>query len=264
MSDSPGHSHGSFCWHEIGTRDRAAAKAFYSGVLAWQLEDVPMGPNPEDLYTMIRNSGGDVAGLYEMNGPQFENVPSHWMTYVWVDDVAAAVEKAKSLGGSVVVDPMDMPNIGSMAVLADPTGAHVAVFHGTGHQGAAKQGPVAGAVGWNELMTSDVSKAQAFYGAMFGWGVNVQPMPTGDYAMFRQGEDNIAGMMGMDGPEWEGIPPHWMTYVVVDDVDAAAAKAATMGGAIRVPPMDIPQVGRFAVLADPSGAVFSIIKFVEM
>jgi len=265
MADAPGHTHGSFCWHEIGTHDAKAAKAFYGALLGWSLEDRPMGPNPEDTYTMCRVAGGDVGGLYEMRGPQFEGVPSHWMTYIWVDDVDAATTKARSMGATVMSEPMDIPGVGKMAVLQDPAGATFAIYKGTEHSGAARLGPVPGAVGWNELMTTDVDQAKAFYSALFGWGTRATDLPTGgEYVLFRMGDNDVGGLMAMSGAMWQGIPPHWMTYVAVADVDAAVRKTGEMGGKVHVPATDIPGIGRFAVLEDPTGAVFSVIKFAEM
>ena len=84
--------------------------------------------------------------------------------------------------------------------------------------------------------------------------------PAGVYTLWKAGDKGAGGMMQMIGPQFEGVPPHWMSYVAVDDVDAAAAKAAELGGEIKVPPMDIPGIGRFAVFADPQGAHLSLFK----
>lgn len=114
---------------------------------------------------------------------------------------------------------------------------------------------------WHELMTGDVEKAKAFYGALLGWKTSDMSIGEhGSYTIFHEqdGDPGICGMMGMEGPEWEGIPPHWMMYIMVDDVDAHAAKITELGGNVCVPPTDIPNIGRFAVVQDPTGATFSI------
>jgi hypothetical protein len=104
-----------------------------------------------------------------------------------------------------------------------------------------------------------VNGARRFYGELFGWSYGEMPMQNSMYTLIRQKGNDNGGMMAMDGPQWQGVPPHWMIYVKVDDVDAVAARCAQIGGRICVPPMDIP-VGRFAVLTDPQGATFSIYK----
>jgi len=114
---------------------------------------------------------------------------------------------------------------------------------------------------WNELMTTDGPAARAFYTGLFGWDVEEKDMgPAGVYTLWQNDGKGAGGMMQMNGPQFEGVPPHWMSYVAVDDVDASAAKATELGGEIKVPPMDIPGIGRFAVLSDPQGAVFSLYK----
>ena len=121
---------------------------------------------------------------------------------------------------------------------------------------------------WYELMTPDLSGAKRFYGDLVGWAAQDLPMPnSGDdgggepYAILSADGNGVAGMMHLGGPMLaQGMAPHWTGYVCVDDCDAAAAKVATLGGAVRSPPLDIPGIGRFAVVADPSGAVFAIMK----
>jgi len=265
MADAPNHTQGSFCWHEIGSPDAAKAKAFYTGLFGWSTKDQPMGPNPEDIYTLMRVGEADVAGLYEMRGEHFANVPPHWMTYVWVDDVDAAVAKAKALGGSVMGEVMDMPGIGKMATVQDPTGAVFSLYKGSGHSGAAPLGAAPGGVSWNELMTTDAAKAKAFYTELIGWESKSQDMGGFEYTMFSQpgSSESIGGMMEMSGPEWEGgaPPPHWMNYVTVADCDATVAQALALGGEVVHGPSDIPNIGRFAILKDPTGAVFSVITY---
>ncbi len=264
MADAPNHTQGSFCWHEIGTTDAAKAKAFYTGLFGWNTMDMPMGPNPEDIYTLLRVGDGDVAGLYEMRGEQFAGVPPHWMTFIWVDDVDAAVAKTRDMGGKVMTEAMDIPGIGRFAVLQDPTGAVFSVYKGGGHSGAAKLDGAPGSVSWNELMTPDAAKAKAFYTALIGWTAKGQDMGGFEYTMFSQpgAAESIGGMMEVSGPGWESPPPpHWMSYVTVTDTDATVAKAKALGGEVIHGPDDIPNIGRFAILKDPTGAAFSVIAY---
>ena len=263
MADSSPYVNGEFCWYELSTTDAAKAKPFYTQLFGWEANDNPM-PGGGGPYTMFRQNGGDVGGMYQMDGDQMGGMPSHWQYYVWVDDVAAAADKAAALGGKVMVPPMDMPGIGTMAVLQDPGGAIVAVYHGGGHEGSTRQNGEPGAFSWLELMTRDQAGAEKFYGKLFGWGLDSMDMGGGaKYTIFKHGTNQIAGGMQMDDSEqWKGIPPNWTGYITVADTDATAAKAVELGGMVLMAPMDIPDIGRFAVLKDPTGAVVSVIAYV--
>jgi predicted enzyme related to lactoylglutathione lyase len=258
MADERPYQQGEFCWYELATPNAIAAKAFYSELFGYGLFDVPM---PEGSYTLLQLQGQDVGGMYEMIGPQFEGVPPHWLAYVWVDDVAAAAAKVRALGGVVHMDTTEVPNVGQTAVLADPSGATFAVFHGSRHPGSARLGFTPGTVGWNELMTPDTEKAKAFYGSLFGWTPEAQPAADFVYTTFRVGTDGVGGMMPMEGPQWEGVPPHWMQYFTVADCDATVASARSLGAEVIVGPMDVPNIGRFAGLKDPTGAHFSVMAW---
>jgi len=120
-----------------------------------------------------------------------------------------------------------------------------------------------GAFSWNELMTTDPGKAKTFYAALLGWTLEEAPMGHTHYTLVKVGETPMGGIMGMPPGVPEGMPPHWGVYVTVDDVDAAAQKAAELGGHVCVPPTDIAGVGRFCVIADPQGAVMSLITYAK-
>ena len=220
-------------------------------------------PGDAGVYTILKRGDQDVAGLYEMSGPQFEGVPPHWAAYVWHDDVDAAVAKAKALGAEILGGPFDIPGVGRMAVLKDPQGAVVQLLHGTESECAQVVDSSPGSFCWSELMTTDPDAAGSFYANLVGWQAATQEMAPGmAYTSFLQGERPVGGMMKMEGAQWRGVPPHWMNYVSVDSVDAVATKAAELGGVVIVPPTDIPGVGRFSTLQDPTGAAFSVITLV--
>jgi predicted enzyme related to lactoylglutathione lyase len=259
VTDQGEYKHGAFCWHEVATRDAPGAKQFYRDVFGYDLDDQEI-PGGGGTYTMLRAGGGDVAGLYEMSGETFEGVPPHWMPYVWVDDVDATAAKAGELGGSIAAEPMDIPGVGRMAVIEDPTGAVISIYHGAEHQGAAHTGAY-GTVGWNELMTRDSAAAESFYTALFGWSPRKQDMEGTPYTVFSVDETPAAGMLEMQGPQWEGVPAHWMPYVSVADCQATVDAIGRAGGAVEVPPTEVPGIGTFSVVKDSTGAVFSVMKF---
>jgi uncharacterized protein len=120
-----------------------------------------------------------------------------------------------------------------------------------------------GAFSWSELMTSDPEAAKRFYGEVFGWEMEDMSMPEMVYTVVKAGGESVGGIMAIP-PESAGTPPHWGVYVTVDDVDATVEKAVAMKATVMVPPMDIPEVGRMAVIQDPQGAMISVITYQDM
>jgi len=121
--------------------------------------------------------------------------------------------------------------------------------------------PAVGTFCWDELMTTDVGAAKTFYTELLGWSTEEMDMgEMGTYTMFKKGEQPVAGMMAMPPDCGEGVPPCWMSYIAVDDVDASTARVEQLGGKVCVPPTDIPNVGRFSVITDPTGAMISLFK----
>jgi predicted enzyme related to lactoylglutathione lyase len=170
---------------------------------------------------------------------------------------ATAVRDA---GGNVLAEPMDVMDLGRMAILADPTGAVVGIWQPGSFPGAGLVNEV-GTFGWNELGTRDTAAAKDFYGAVFGWGYDDEPSPrVGTYTIWKVGEAMVGGMLDMDALGMPAeIPPNWLVYFTVEDADAAVEKVNAGGGSVMNGPIDIP-VGRFAVLDDPFGAVFAVMQ----
>jgi predicted enzyme related to lactoylglutathione lyase len=109
---------------------------------------------------------------------------------------------------------------------------------------------------WNELMTTDVAAAKTFYSGLFGW--TTEAFGSGmDYTLLKKGDGTVGGLMKCPQP---GAPAHWLAYVMVEDVDGSAAKAAKLGGKVVAPPFDVPEVGRIAVVLDPQGAAIGLFK----
>jgi hypothetical protein len=257
MQETSKYTPGTFCWVELGTTNGEAAKKFYTELFGWDFNDNPIGPDM--VYTMLTLDGKDVGALYKMS-PEMtsQGIPPHWLSYVSVASVDETANKAKSLGGTLMKEAFDVFDVGRMAVVQDPTGAVFALWQPGKHAGAGVVN-VPNSFCWNELATPDTGKAGDFYTGLFGWGKNVQEMGPMTYTSFTNG-DRPAGGMYKPTPEMGEIPPNWLVYFAVDDADAKAQKASELGGKAIVPPSDIPGVGRFAVIQDPQGAVFGIIK----
>lgn len=257
MQETPEYKPGTFCWVELGTTDGEAAKKFYTELFGWDFTDSPIGPGM--VYTMLKQDGKDVGALYQMPPEMTSNgVPPHWMSYVSVQSADETAAQAKELGATLMKEPFDVFEVGRMGVVQDPTGAMFALWQAGTHKGASIVN-VPNSLCWNELATSDTETAGNFYAGLFGWGKNVQQMGPMTYTSFMNG-DRPAGGMYKPTPEMGNIPPHWLPYFAVGDADAMVKKAESLGAKTCAPLMDIPDTGRIAILQDPQGAAFAIIK----
>jgi uncharacterized protein len=257
MQESVEYKPGTFCWVELGTTDGEAAKKFYTQLFEWDFTDNPVGPS--GVYTILKQNGKDVAALYQMPTEMTSNgVPPHWMSYISVANADESAAKAKSLGATLMKEPFDVYTMGRMAVIQDPTGAMFALWQPGTHPGAGIVN-TPNSLCWNELATRDTAKAGEFYSGVFGWEKNVQQMGPMTYTSFMNG-DRPAGGMYEPGPELGDMPPNWMVYFAVADADATLTRATELGGKSCAPVMDVPGVGRMAVMTDPQGAAFAVIK----
>ena len=248
-----------FVWHDLMTTDVEAAKRFYGELFGWRFERGEGSP-----YEHISSGGRPIGGMMTLDPAH--GAPPHWIGYISVDDVDAALAAVGKQGGSVYVPKTDIPTTGQFAVAADPTGGVFAPFHYTGaHPSAEPETPPPFTFCWDELMSGDPDAAARFYGAVFGWRAEHVEMPGfGRYTLFKRpgakdakGEEKNAGGLMQRPPE---VPrTFWLTYVNVPDTDAVVAKAQQLGATPTSPPMDVPGVGRFSVLLDPQHAVFAIL-----
>jgi len=239
-------------WVDVSTSDLGASGAFYSKLFGWEAED--QGADAGH-YTMFRMRGLNVAGMGQRMD---ENQPPAWTTYVTVRDADATVAKVREAGGAVFMEPMDVLDVGRMAVLADPTGAVFALWQPRAHQGA-QLANEPDTFCWNELNTRDTAAAIPFYEAVFGWTAETNQMGPMTYTEWKVDGRTVAGMMDMPPDVPAEVPAHWLVYFAVSDCDATVANATSLGATTFMPPTDIPP-GRFAVLGDPQGAVFAVIK----
>lgn len=265
------------CWVDVGLPDPEAALPFYRDLFGWEFESAM----PDDMpgqYFMGRIRGGAVAGVGSIS-PGAPPIPV-WNTYISVSSADAAAAKARDAGGTVLMEPFDVLDSGRMAIVADPDGAVFGVWEPKAHQGARVVNEH-GSLNFNTLATPDPEGAKAFYGAVFGWGT--LDLPTGQmWTLAGYGDhleesspglrEQMAEMGAPDGfvdvvadlnaiAPGGDMPPHWSVTFSVDDVDAIAAKAAELGGAVVNGPFDAPWT-RLALLRDPQGATFIASQFV--
>jgi hypothetical protein len=233
------------------TSDVAKAKDFYSNLLGWTSED--SGPDYGN-YVTFSSDGHKVAGLMANPGT---GAPDGWNTYLTTEDAQATVDAATAAGGSVLMPVMEVPEQGTMAMLADPAGAVFGIWQPAGHTGFGKYNEP-NSVSWDELHSKDYQASKDFYGKVFG----LEYQTAGDTDEFRYFTGQVAGqdVFGlMDSKAFlpAEVPSHWAVYFGVSDVDAACAKAVELGGSIVRPPEDTPY-GRLADLSDPTGANFKL------
>lgn len=240
-------------WVELETGDVAAAKAFYGPLFGWTFED---SPTPGGLtYSLAHKSGGVVAAIVP-SAPDASSAPV-WNTYLAVDDIDAAVKRAKKAGGTILLPATDVPHAGRVAFVADPTGASVGLWQAGSHIGATVVNEP-GALIWNELIASDLALAERFYRAVVGLVAESSDMGHGPYTTLKCRGEAVAGATR---PAVEGQRSHWHVYFSVADAAEAASAAAALGGDVLAGPLDTP-IGPMAAIRDPLGAVFSVFQLV--
>ncbi len=247
---------GVFCWVDLATTDTEAAKSFYGGLFGWDFEDVPtdMGTT----YTMCTIEGKNVVGLSALSPEmQEQGIPTVWSSYVKHSNVDAAAEKITAAGGSLMGPPFDVMDSGRMVAGTDPSGAPFCIWQPKNHIGAQLVN-IPNTLIWNELQTRDSAGAKDFYGKVFGWTYDSDP---NGYIMCKADGRIQAGILQMD-EEWPpDVPNNWNVYFMIANLDASVAKVSELGGNVMVPPTPAGELGKFAVVQDPQGGVFTIMQF---
>jgi uncharacterized protein len=241
---------GSPNWVDLGTPDLAAATEFYRGLFGWQPQ---VSPDPQyGGYTIFTLGDQVVAGAGTLQDPQ---QPTAWTVYFAERDVDAATSRVERAGGKVVMAPMTVGDQGRMAVFLDQAGAAFGVWQPAAMNGTTVS-DTPGMLNWIELLTTDLEASQAFYDSVFGWSGDPMDVGGKPYVVLKQGDASVGGLMTGDGsPE----APRWFVYFSVADCDATVARASELGGSVSRPPVSF-DMGRYAELRDPQGAVFSIFQ----
>jgi predicted enzyme related to lactoylglutathione lyase len=248
MGERTSYTPGTFSWVDLQTDDPDGAKSFYNALFGWEYDDIPVGDGA--VYSMAKLQGHNVAGLGER---QDESMPPHWNCYVTVADADAGAARAVELGATLLAEPFDVFDAGRMAAFADPQGAVLSVWQAKENIGAGLVN-APGALSWNDLLSPDVEASAAFYRDLFGWEVTEVEGSDGQYWSITNGGRLNGGMM----PLPPGGHPAWNLYFACEDADATIAQAGEHGAETVMGPIDVPNGSRFAILRDPSNAVFSI------
>jgi predicted enzyme related to lactoylglutathione lyase len=253
MSDYP---RGRFVWYDLLTPEPGIARNFYTSVIGWGTDVWEGAGSP---YLMWTNGDVPLGGVMRLpDEAAAQGAPPHWLAYITTPDVDAAVALATELGGSVYVDPTDIPTVGRFAILADPQGAVFAVFRPETQPADRDEPAGKGEFSWHELATTDHEAAFDFYHKLFGWKKK-EAMDLGEgsvYQMYGRGDFTLGGMYNK--PDEMPGPPAWLYYVTVEDVGAAVEKVKELGGEVLNGPMEVPGGGIIAQCLDPQGAAFAI------
>ncbi|MEU1618950.1 VOC family protein [Streptomyces sp. NPDC005722] len=245
-------------WLDLGTPDVEASAAYYREVFGWDFRSA--GPEAGG-YGMFRIGDRTVAGIGPNNEPGA--TAAAWEPFFQTADADATTKSVEQAGGAVRFSAMDVFDLGRMAAYVDPTGARFCVWQPGANKGLDVVDEP-GSLYWTELFTPDAPSALAFYRAVFDWRTEDSRMPGMVYTLVSPaggGEsDAHGGVMQLDEEMLAaGAGAHWLPYFAVADCDATLAKAVAAGGTVRLPAVDVPEVGRFAQVVDPQGAVFAVI-----
>ena len=245
---------GAPCWTDLWTSDVEGSRRFYSELFGWEAQEA----NPEfGGYFMFTRNGVPVAGgMGDMPEAPAENI---WQIYLATDDIAKTVEAAESEGAQIISPPMAVADLGSQAILTDPTGAHLGAWQAVTFPGFTVLDEP-GTPSWFELHTRDHAAAVAFYRSVFRWETNtVSDTDEFRYAVMRNpsGDGELAGIMDATPYLPDGAPAHWSAYWEVDDATATVAKVKALGGSVVDDAKDTPY-GRLATVTDPAGAQFKL------
>ncbi len=253
------YPHGTFSWADCMTSDAAAGVQFYAELMGWDINEIPMGEGMGSYY-MFQQEGRNVAALSGMM-PDMEGVPPVWNSYITVDDVDALEPRIAELGGKVVAGPFDVFDSGRMLTLQGPDEAHVSLWQPRNHIGAELVN-TPGAPCWNELYTKDPAVSTAFYGALLGWTFMQDPNTPAYQMILNNGRMN-GGILTMDADMSSWMPPVWMPYFSVADIDAAAERVTALGGNVQIGPLPAGEVGQFVLFSDPQGAHCYVIQLAQ-
>ena len=244
-------------WIDLATPDAKASGEFYSKLLGWRIE---VNPDPQyGGYGVAKLDGADVAGIGPKQSP---DAPTAWSLYIGTRDVDELAKRVQAAGGTVAVPAFEVGDQGRMAVFQDPAGAFISAWQATKMSGFAAEGQSAFA--WAELSSRGLEKAIPFYGSVFGWSPKTSPATAEApaYTEFQLDGVSIAGAMEMNPMAPAEMPSYWMAYLGVEDVNGSFKRALDLGAQEMLAPQDFPG-GRFAILSDPQGAAFGLLRMAE-
>ncbi len=250
MSEPSSPTAGAIAWVELSTSELERAIHFYERLLGWHFDEVER----EDLTTVVaRTDQGEVGGISpRLEAPEGPTTPPSWTVFLTTGQLSSSLGRCRELGGSVLQPQAHLASGGVAAVVADPSGATFGLVEPSAQRPVSRPAGVA----WVECLSRDVPTAQVFYCELLGW--KAEP-GEGGYILFARNGEQIAGLMATPREVPSEAPSTWLVYFGVEDAAQASARAAELGGNVLIAVRDINE-GRFAILSDPSGAVFAVFE----
>ncbi|MFJ8649616.1 VOC family protein [Streptomyces sp. NPDC093546] len=253
MTEAARRKPGTPCWVSLMAHDLDATREFYGTLFGWRFQ-----PGPQQLGPYLRGllDGQEVAGIGQH--PADRGLPTAWTPYLASDDADESAESIRCSGGTVAVGPLDAADAGRMVICSDPTGAVFGVWQAAAHLGTAVAGRHGTPV-WNELLTQETEAVGKFYKTVFGY--ELEPLASADLDVVTLKLDDrpVASLHGVGAALPRDRGAHWITWFEVADTDDAARRVTELGGRVLEPPRD-GSTGRRATVADPEGAVFTLVR----
>jgi uncharacterized protein len=245
---------GKFIWRDLVTENPDAVKPFYAGLFGWTYEETTALGAP---YTLVKSDGQVIGGISKTRRPRPDQPVSQWLSFMSVADVDRAVAQTRSAGGSVVVGPLDLPNVGRGAVVLDPDGAPLGLLRSQRGDPADIAAPIANRFMWTEHLSRDPAASAAFYAALVGFEVRKLDFNGRPYWVLVKGRERAGLLRNPIAVD----RPIWLPFVRVDDPAASAARTAQLGGRVLLAPRSDVRNGGTALIADPAGAMLALQKW---
>lgn len=245
---------GRFVWHDLMTRDVAAARRFYGDLFGWKFEDVQRGDRP---YVLARSGSDPVAGIVDIN--HYPDAGAQWISFMAVDDVDKSVGVVQSAGGKVLVDARELEPVARVAVVADPQGAPLGLARLRKDRPDMVK-PVARQFFWDEYLARDAAQALDFYKRLAGYQSSISDTRLGVEYHVLQNSRKRAGLFQLPATA-TNILPNWLPYILVDDPQAVGARVSGLGGQVILPAAPERRNGTLVIIKDPSGAPLALQKY---
>jgi predicted enzyme related to lactoylglutathione lyase len=245
---------GKFIWRDLMTDDVPAAKKFYSELFGWTY--LNLGESDND-YSVVLYDGKPIAGIFKLRDVEAEHKYSQWISYLSVIDMNQAINYTKASGGSIYKEPFELPNRGTVSFVFDSQNAVLAFVKSS--SGDPKDGdPVYNEWLWTELWTNNVENSVKFYTGLFGYDYKkFDTRAANKYLVLEKEKRPRAGIIEIP---FENVKPHWMPYLAVKDPSEIVNRVEQLDGTVYLSTEGIAG-NNAAVIADPSGAVFTVQKW---
>jgi len=245
---------GKFVWRDLMTDDIPSVKKFYSELFGWTYIDIGESDN---AYSVVLHDGKPIAGIFGLRDVEAKSRYSQWISYISVADINQAINYTKASGGSIYREPFELPNRGTVSFVFDSQNAVLAFVKSS--SGDPKDGdPVYNEWFWTELWTNNVENSVKFYEDLFGYNHKIfDTRAENRYHVLEKENRPRAGVIKIP---FENVKPHWMPYIAVKDPSEIVKKVEQLGGTVYLSTEGIAG-NNAAIIADPSGAVFTVQKW---